>query len=238
MTLKKKDLIFLLLIFILFYKVFFKTEKMTDDSNNIKIMKDLIDANYSIDVDAIRNLSTVANDLISNDQLKIPSNLNVVGSVNFLPKGTIVAWNGSKVPQGWALCDGKNNTPDLRGRFILGSGSNWKGSGGSSTKNIQLVNMPKHNHGGYTIGSGYHNHSFSDNHRLVSVDSYTHRASSRGGGQYNALDMGNSNQLKNLSDITTNEDGYHRHSIKSDGSSQPMDIMPPYYVLAWIMRTI
>ena len=189
MNLKKRDLIFLLLFFILFYRSFFKTEKMTDDSNNIKIMKDLIDANYSIDVDAIRNLSTVANDLISNDQLKIPSNLNVVGSVNFLPKGTIVAWNGSKVPQGWALCDGKNNTPDLRGRFILGSGSNWKGSGGSSTKNIQLANINEHRH--------------------------ATRAKWEYGQRY-----------------------YNVYRIKSEGSSQPMDIMPPYYVLAWIMRTI
>lgn len=28
----------------------------------------------------------------------------------------------STLPQGWAVCDGKNGTPDLRDRFIIGSG--------------------------------------------------------------------------------------------------------------------
>lgn len=37
-----------------------------------------------------------------------------------VPPGVIVAWWGSTdaIPSGWALCDGTNGTPDLRGRFI------------------------------------------------------------------------------------------------------------------------
>jgi hypothetical protein len=46
-------------------------------------------------------------------------NLSSIPSFDGLvPKGTIVMWNGKNVPEGWALCDGKNNTPDLRGRMI------------------------------------------------------------------------------------------------------------------------
>jgi len=37
-------------------------------------------------------------------------------------KGTIVAYWGNTAPKGWAICDGTNNTPDLRGRFIMGGG--------------------------------------------------------------------------------------------------------------------
>ena len=48
--------------------------------------------------------------------------LNVTGPFNLLPKGTIVAFNGTTAPTGWAICDGKTvngyKTPDLRGRFI------------------------------------------------------------------------------------------------------------------------
>ena len=40
------------------------------------------------------------------------------------PIGVIVAYNSTTPPYGWALCDGSNNTPDLRGRFILGGGLN------------------------------------------------------------------------------------------------------------------
>jgi hypothetical protein len=38
------------------------------------------------------------------------------------PVGTIIAWyaKAGSVPQGWVVCDGTNNTPDLRGRFIRG----------------------------------------------------------------------------------------------------------------------
>ena len=43
------------------------------------------------------------------------------------PAGGIIMWSGeiSDIPEGWALCDGTNNTPDLRERFILGAGGNY-----------------------------------------------------------------------------------------------------------------
>lgn len=37
------------------------------------------------------------------------------------PPGGIIMWSGleADIPKGWALCDGANGTPDLRGRFVL-----------------------------------------------------------------------------------------------------------------------
>ena len=45
-----------------------------------------------------------------------------------LPVGTILAYTGllSKIPAGWHLCDGTNDTPDLTGRFLQGSISTVK----------------------------------------------------------------------------------------------------------------
>jgi hypothetical protein len=39
-----------------------------------------------------------------------------------VPTGTIIAWNRTSgaIPSGWAVCDGTNGTPDLRGRFLRG----------------------------------------------------------------------------------------------------------------------
>src|SRR5258708_14883393 len=41
-----------------------------------------------------------------------------------IPKGTIVAYysKNGQTPPGWVVCDGEgNNTPNLRGMFILGA---------------------------------------------------------------------------------------------------------------------
>lgn len=39
-----------------------------------------------------------------------------------LPRGTILPWYGTQksVPNGWAICDGRNGTPDMRNRFLMG----------------------------------------------------------------------------------------------------------------------
>jgi len=44
-----------------------------------------------------------------------------------LPKGIITLWYGSiaSIPAGFVLCDGTNDTPDLRDRFIVGAGSTY-----------------------------------------------------------------------------------------------------------------
>lgn len=66
------------------------------------------------------------------------------------PIGTIVMWSGStsQIPTDWALCNGQNGTPDLRGRFILGAGGSYAtgATGGSSTHTITVNEMPAHSH--------------------------------------------------------------------------------------------
>jgi hypothetical protein len=50
-----------------------------------------------------------------------------------VPIGTIVMYNGTTAPNGWAICNGNNGTPDLRNRFIVssnGTGFNFNDTGG------------------------------------------------------------------------------------------------------------
>jgi len=70
-----KDLIFSLLFIILFIMITNKTEKMTDEITT-KI-RDI----YKIDIDAIRNLSKLANDLTIEGNLVVPGNLVIKGGV-------------------------------------------------------------------------------------------------------------------------------------------------------------
>lgn len=50
--------------------------------------------------------------------------------VTNIKKGMIVAYYGTSLPanSGWAICDGNNNTPDLRGYFIRGLDTRAYGS--------------------------------------------------------------------------------------------------------------
>ena len=36
-----------------------------------------------------------------------------------VPIGTIIMWSGTQLPEGWGVCDGTNNTPNLIDRFVL-----------------------------------------------------------------------------------------------------------------------
>lgn len=82
---------------------------------------------------------------------------NDTGQFSYMhfPKGAIVIWYGNingrmmPVPDGWALCDGTNGTPDLRGKIPLGSqGNNLNQVGGAETVAItlQTANLPPHKH--------------------------------------------------------------------------------------------
>lgn len=54
-----------------------------------------------------------------------------------LESGIIVIWSGSiaTIPTGFVICDGNNDTPDLRDRFLYGAGGvlNPGDTGGSLT---------------------------------------------------------------------------------------------------------
>lgn len=49
------------------------------------------------------------------------------------PKGMIMMFSGAEIPPGWALCDGRNGTPDLVGRFILASTISDTGKSNTTT---------------------------------------------------------------------------------------------------------
>ena len=75
-------------------------------------------------------------------------------SLAHMPKGGITLWYGSSsnTPVGWAICDGNNGTPNLLGRFVVGSGNNGEtnyiagSSGGNDTYTLDISHIPSHNH--------------------------------------------------------------------------------------------
>lgn len=67
-----------------------------------------------------------------------------------IPSGLICIWSGSSsnIPNGWTLCDGNNNTPDLRDRFVLGAGNSYAvgAADGEEEVTLTVAQIPNHNH--------------------------------------------------------------------------------------------
>jgi len=73
------------------------------------------------------------------------------------PVGSIVMWRDpERIPEGWAVCDGSNGTPDLRNRFLVGVGGEenyaYGQTGGADSVALTVEEMPPHQHGYTTAG--------------------------------------------------------------------------------------
>lgn len=83
-------------------------------------------------------------------KLTIEEKLAAMPSDSGIPAGTIVIWSGETgaIPGGWALCNGENGTPDLRGRFVLGGGGTYDpgATGGSEEVKLTSDQIPSHYH--------------------------------------------------------------------------------------------
>ena len=144
-----------------------------------------------------------------------------------VPAGVICMWSGSsaEIPAGWALCDGSNNTPDLRGRFVVGAGGAYDvgDTGGADSVALTTAQMPSNSHGGNVSieEAGEHTHT-------VSISTSYNTAS---GGATGVGRSGSSN---------TSLAGSHTHnatlSISSAGGGNAHENRPPYYALCYIIK--
>ena len=147
---------------------------------------------------------------IYNTDVMTIKNLNVTGALNILPKGIITMWSGTTPPDGWTLCNGQNGTPNLQGRFVLGVGNNYTiGSTGGEASHVLTTNeIPTHSH---PIDDYY----------------YAEKQDSCGG---NKGVFGSSSSDRDNCSLSI----YHR--TQNEGGNQAHNIMPPYYVLAYIIK--
>lgn len=84
-----------------------------------------------------------------------------VSSGSSVPAGSIIPWYGNlaNIPDGFALCDGKNGTPDLRDRFLVGAGNAYKlgDIGGENSVKLDATQIGNHYHafGSYVSNNGW-----------------------------------------------------------------------------------
>lgn len=132
---------------------------------------------------------------------------------NGVPSGAILLWSGSvaSIPTGFVICDGTNNTPDLRNSFVIGAGDTYAVDATGGSADAVVVS---HTH---TLTDPGHNHSVPNS-----------------GSQNNSFDSGTT-----VGNDTTGTSGTATTgiSIDSAGESGTNKNLPPYYALAYIMKS-
>ena len=145
-------------------------------------------------------------------------------AVGGVPRGVVVAFHGSVIPDGWAVCNGTNGTPNLEDRFIIGaSNSRAAGSSGgevSVTLTGAQSGVPAHTHTTASADAA-HSHDMSDvdlahSHGMNYAGSHAH------GGKWlpwvNDLTVGGTGKTAtqggNGHDTIPN-DGSHYHTIEN-----------------------
>ena len=151
-----------------------------------------------------------------------------------VPQGTILSWFGQlvNIPSGFAVCDGKNGTPDLRNRFIVGAGDAYKLSdiGGEDAVKLEPSQTSSHYH-----TFGYHNannngYFITTASKKINADrpagTYPAKWNGSGGGGWYGWDgsgwAGGQNLVTSLTVATE--------------AQKPHENRPPFYALHYIMK--
>lgn len=150
-----------------------------------------------------------------------------------VPKGTILPWYGnlSQLPKGYAVCNGKNGTPDLRNKFLVGAGSTYNlgATGGAAEVKLTADQNVSHYHfvgrnqvgenGGYFLARGS---AGTGNYTIVPNTGYITWNGDGHGAGWGAGKRNDANLITSL-------------AIGTD-ATKPHENRPPYYALYYIMK--
>ena len=186
-------------------------------------------------------------------------------AASIVPIGGIILWSGSlaSVPTGWRLCDGSFGTPNLTNRFVMGAGSaTAPGTIGGSTSAtasttsagahthggatggtaLNTAQIPSHTHTGATSTAGAHTHGITGINLVADTFPNSNVGKNNTGGgngfsYYQATTDGDHSHT--FTTDATGGGGAHTHTIASDGAHThevTVNVTPPFFVLAYIMR--
>lgn len=190
---------------------------------------------------------------------KLAETVVLTGDSRLAFPGLIAIYSGSiaSIPAGWVLCDGLNNTPDLRDRFVVGAGTTYAvdETGGALS----------HDHSGAIASSsdGAHNHGITvDDHVLTTTEMPQHKHGAGWGGTAGdaaaaghgtrsltgptqSVDTGGGATTLEAETTSEGADAAHSHTASSASTGAhthnttipSASNLPPYYALAYVMKT-
>ena len=171
-------------------------------------------------------------EFITNEAIELAEGTTIIGATPGVPIGIIAMWSGgiNDIPEGWALCDGNNGTPNLSGRFIVGYKADAPDydsigdTGGEKRHQITVAEMPVHSHTGNTGEAGRHTHNieYNEDEDRNDQDGHLTRTSFR----------------SHTHDYQTEGSGNHGHSFTTNtkGGDGAHENRPPFFTLAYIIK--
>ena len=164
--------------------------------------------------------------------IKVDANGVSVDMAYVVPRGVIVMFSGNAAPSGWAFCDGKNGTPDLRDRFVKGANdfASAQFGGGHKTNSYHPTG---------TVTVDYHTLS------VAEMPAHRHHFEKRQGTQsagywypLAATGWGEQNTGGREDDFMESIGGSqgHNHTASLQGNEYVQDNEPQFWVLAFIMK--
>lgn len=141
-----------------------------------------------------------------------------------LPTGMILLWSGAvgSIPTGYYLCDGNNGTPDLRDRFLVGAGNTYSVNQTGGSADAIVVS---------------HTHTATST-STVTDPGHNHTVSASSGPPYNAGGNAVFGPTTNTtSTATTGITVATATTNATAGTSGTGANLPPYYALAYIMKS-
>lgn len=170
-------------------------------------------------------LTTTAAYSVDNTQIASTAFVHAV-----IPAGIIAMWSGTiaTIPLGWALCDGTNDTPDLTDKFVIGASVDSSGAKTEVTGSATQTGGSKD----AIVVSHTHTASVTDpGHSHFST--WTEYEGGGGSGLTDPVNPGTGSYHVNTNSATTGISVTN----STTGSSGTNANLPPYYALAFIMKT-
>ena len=205
-------------------------------------------------INEIANAANELNDLIS----KLGDSL---------PSGGILMWSGElvNIPEGFVLCDGTNNTPNMLNRFVRGintSTTSPGATGGTNNFTLTTAHMPSHTH---TFSGSAHNHTSSTYYTTAMSQAHHHSFYNSSwifwatdtvqsqqltrGSYYSGYGYGNQFSYMAREFSLDSQTVSHSHSwtgytagvttsgtVGNEGSGTAFDKRPAFYAVAFIMK--
>lgn len=206
------------------------------NANDISSLKSRVTTAES-DISTLKSRVSVNETNISNnadeiEKLKKKTTDNATAITDLMPIGSIIMFNGqaNKIPEHWAICDGKNGTPNLINRFIKAADTAGN-TGGSNSITLTSDNMPAHSH----IFRNYLTQVHGDGEILNNTMTLD--------GEEVMVSHSTEKSANPTRRAQTDSDGhsqvpYIQHRTYEEGNTNPsgIDIQPAYYTLIFIMK--